>query len=96
MRSRRRDEIGRANDGGISPRPSRGLARGGEEGLRFSVRVTSAPPNIGIAVNLIAGAPQAGHAIAVYVALPRQELIDGDVVDAARLFDRQPAAARLR
>ena len=35
----------------------------------------SAPPNIGIAVNLVAGAPQAGHAIAVYVALPRQELI---------------------
>ena len=77
MRSHRRAEIGRANDGGIAPRPDRSLARGGGVGLRFLVRVTSAPPNIGIAVNLVAGAPQAGHAIAVYVALPRQELIDG-------------------
>ena len=49
--------------------------------------------NVGVAIDLIASAPQAGHAIAVYVALPGQELIDRDVVDAARLLDRHPAAA---
>src|SRR5689334_8082257 len=53
----------------------------------------SAPPSIGVAVNLIAGASQAGHAIAVDVTLPGQELIDRDVVDAARFFDRHPTTA---
>src|SRR5947207_6016624 len=43
--------------------------------------------NVGVAIDLISSAPQAGHAIAVYVALPCQELIDGDVIDAARFFD---------
>src|SRR5205814_9236547 len=49
--------------------------------------------NVGVAIDLIASAPQAGHAIAIYVALPRQELIDGDVVVAARFFDWHPAAS---
>src|SRR5438477_1911126 len=53
----------------------------------------SATPYIGVAVNLIPGAPQAGDAVAVYVALPGQELIDRDVVNPARFLDRHPAAA---
>src|SRR5436190_23206426 len=53
----------------------------------------SAPPYIGVAVNLIPGAPQTGDAVAANVALPVQELIDRDVVEAARLFDGHPAAA---
>src|SRR5438045_5868313 len=53
----------------------------------------SAPPYIGVAVNLIPGAPQTGDAVAVNVALPVQELIDRDVVETASFFDRHPAAA---
>jgi hypothetical protein len=67
-------------------------------GVRRSISVLgssdiSAPPYIGVAVNLIPGAPQTGDAVAVNVALPVQELIDRDVVEPARFFDRHPAAA---
>src|SRR5215469_3515298 len=53
----------------------------------------SAPPSISIAIDLIASAPQTGHAIAVQVALPSQELIDRDAVEPAQFFDRYPIAA---
>src|SRR5205814_4906351 len=53
----------------------------------------SASPCIGVAVNLIPGAPQTGDAVAVNIALPVEELIDRDVVEPARFFDRHPAAA---
>src|ERR1051325_5899304 len=53
----------------------------------------SAPPYIGVAVNLVSGAPQTGDAVAANVALPVEELSDRDVVESARFFDRHPAAA---
>src|SRR2546423_15621801 len=53
----------------------------------------SARPYIGVAVNLIPGAPQTGDAVAVNIALPVQKLIDRDVIEPARFFDRHPAAA---
>ena len=50
-------------------------------------------PGIGVAVDLITGAPQTWHAIAIYVAFLGQELINRDVVEAARFLDRHPTAA---
>src|ERR1051326_338549 len=52
----------------------------------------SAPPRVGVAIDLITGAPQTGDAIAVDVALPSQELIDRDVVKRrhASSIDIQP------
>src|SRR5690349_7138754 len=53
----------------------------------------SAPPNVGVAIDLIARAPQTGDAIAVDVAFPAQELIDRDVVKAACFFYWHPVTS---
>src|SRR5437764_14462996 len=48
---------------------------------------------IGLTIDLIPGRAQTGNAIPVQVALPRQELLDRELVGLADRIERHPAAA---
>src|SRR5436190_21498045 len=50
-------------------------------------------PRLGLAIDLTPGGAQTGHAIPVNVALPRQELLDRELVGLADRIERHPAAA---
>src|SRR5205814_5908050 len=49
-------------------------------------------PQLGDAVDLVAGRAQAGNAIAVDVAFPGEKFIDREIVEPADLLDWNPAA----
>src|SRR5438270_6181931 len=49
-------------------------------------------PQLGDAIDLVARRAQAGNAIAVDVAFPGEKFIDREIIEAADLLDRNPAA----